>query len=97
MKSIALRLAFHREKRSKAMKSSLLDDIKGLGPRRKEMIYRAYPDVNILKNASVEELEQILPSPLAKCHLSETASVICIDISKFLSLFLENRHLVSLI
>lgn len=58
-------ISFHREKRSKAMKSSLLDDIKGLGPRRKEMIYRAYPDVNILKNASVEELEQILPSPLA--------------------------------
>lgn len=58
-------ISFHREKRSKAMKSSLLDDIKGLGPRRKEMIYRAYPDINILKNASVEELEQILPSPLA--------------------------------
>ncbi len=58
-------ISFHREKRSKAMKSSLLDDIKGLGPRRKEMIYRAYPDVNLLKNASVEELEQILPSPLA--------------------------------
>ncbi|HPY79631.1 MAG TPA: excinuclease ABC subunit UvrC [Bacilli bacterium] len=58
-------ISFHREKRSKAMKSSLLDNIKGLGPRRKEMIYRAYPDINLLKNASVEELEQILPSPLA--------------------------------
>ncbi len=58
-------ISFHHEKRSKAMKSSLLDDIKGLGPRRKEMIYRAYPDINLLKNASIEELEQILPSPLA--------------------------------
>jgi len=58
-------ISFHRKKRMKAMKSSLLDDIKGLGMRRKEMIYRAYPDISLLKNASIEELEQILPSPIA--------------------------------
>ena len=58
-------ISFHREKRMKAMKSSILDDIKGLGMRRKEMIYRAYPDISLLKNASIEELEQILPNPIA--------------------------------
>ena len=47
------------------MTSSLLDDVKGLGEKRKEMIYRAYVDINQLKQASLEELEQILPSEVA--------------------------------
>ena len=58
-------ISFHREKRGKAMTSSLLDDVKGLGEKRKEMIYRAYVDINQLKQASLEELEQILPSEVA--------------------------------
>lgn len=59
-------ISFHREKREKAMKSSLLDDVKGLGDARKEMIYRAYPDINLLKNASLEELSQLLPPSVAE-------------------------------
>ena len=48
------------------MTSSLLDDIKGLGEKRKEMIYKTYPDINLLKEASVEELAQILPQEIAE-------------------------------
>ena len=59
-------ISFHKEKRGKAMTSSLLDDIKGLGEKRKEMIYKTYPDINILKEASVEELAQILPREIAE-------------------------------
>lgn len=58
-------ISFHKEKRGKAMTASLLDDIKGLGDKRKEMIYRAYTDITQLKNASLAELEQILPPEVA--------------------------------
>ena len=58
-------ISFHKEKRSKAMKSSLLDGVEGLGEKGKEKVYRAYQDINMLKNASLEELEQILPKKVA--------------------------------
>lgn len=58
-------ISFHKEKRSKAMKSSLLDDVPGLGDKGKEKIYRAYQDINLLKEAKLEELEQILPKKVA--------------------------------
>ena len=59
-------ISFHKEKRNKAMRVSLFDDVPGLGERRKEMLYRAYPDLDKLKNASVEELSQILPNDVAQ-------------------------------
>ena len=58
-------ISFHKDKRSKAMKSSLLDDVPGLGDKRKEMIIRAYPDITTLKKASIEEFSQILPLDVA--------------------------------
>ena len=58
-------ISFHKEKRGKAMTASFLDGIKGLGSKRKEMIYRAYVDISQLRNASLEELEQILPGDVA--------------------------------
>ena len=58
-------ITFHKEKRNKAMKSSLLDNVEGLGDKGKEKIYRAYQDINLLKEASLEELEQILPKKVA--------------------------------
>ncbi|MCQ2815531.1 MAG: excinuclease ABC subunit UvrC [Bacilli bacterium] len=58
-------ISFHIDKRSKAMKATFLDDIKGLGNKRKELIYMNYKDINELKNASIEELSQILPNDVA--------------------------------
>ena len=57
---------FHKEKRNKGMKVSILDDIPGLGEKRKEMLLRAYQDLNALKNASIEEFSQILPPDVAR-------------------------------
>ena len=59
-------IAFHKEKRNKGMKVSILDDIPGLGEKRKEMLLRAYQDLNALKNASIEEFAQILPREVAE-------------------------------
>lgn len=58
-------ISFHKEKRGKAMTASILDDIAGLGAKRKEMIAKAYPDIVLLKEASIEELSQILPRDVA--------------------------------
>ena len=58
-------ITFHQSLRNKSMKTSLLDGIKGLGDKRKELINRAYPDINLLKEATVEELSQLLPKEIA--------------------------------
>ena len=59
-------ITFHQSLRSKNMKSSLLDDIKGLGVKRRELLNKAYPDINLLKEATVEELSQLLPKEVAE-------------------------------
>lgn len=58
-------ISFHRNTRNKAMTKSILDDIPGLGYKRKEIIERTYPDINKLKEASIEELSQIVPKAVA--------------------------------
>ncbi len=59
-------ISFHKEKRNKGMRVSILDDISGLGDKRKEKIYRAYPDLESLKRASIEEFAQFLPHEVAE-------------------------------
>ena len=58
-------ITFHISKRDKAMTTSILDGIKGLGIKRKENILRAYPDINLLKEASTEELSQFVSEDIA--------------------------------
>jgi len=58
-------ITFHQSLRNKKMKSSLLDEVKGLGSKRKEVLNKAYPDINLLKQASIEELNQLLPLDVA--------------------------------
>lgn len=58
-------ISFHKDTRNKKMTKSILDDVKGLGMKRKEMIKKAYPDINLLKEASLEELSQFLPKEIA--------------------------------
>ena len=42
-------ITFHQSLRNKSMKTSILDGVKGLGAKRRELINRAYPDINLLK------------------------------------------------
>ena len=58
-------ISFHKEKRNKAMTVSIFDEINGLGQKRRELITKFYPDINSLKEATVEELSQILPKDVA--------------------------------
>ncbi len=59
-------ISFHKEKRNKAMTVSYFDDIKGLGSKRRELLNHFYPDIVSLKNATIEELSQMLPEQVAK-------------------------------
>ena len=58
-------ISFHKAERLKNMHSSLFDDVKGIGEKRKEVLRKNYPTIDALKNASVEELRQILPEEVA--------------------------------
>ena len=58
-------ISFHKEKRNKAMTVSIFDEVKGLGSKRRELLQHFYPDINSLKEASLEDLCQILPKDVA--------------------------------
>ena len=58
-------ITFHHQKRSKNFTKSILDDIEGLGPKRKQIILDHYTEIDSLKNATVEELSQYLPKDVA--------------------------------
>ena len=58
-------ISFHKAERSKKMKLSVFDGVKGLGEKRKEILKKNYPTIDSLKNASLSELEQLLPHEIA--------------------------------
>ncbi len=58
-------ISFHHQKRNKAFKQSILDNIPGLGEKRKEIIRAHYKSIDELKNASVNELSQFVPKEVA--------------------------------
>ena len=51
-------IEYHRSLRSKAQVSSVLDDIEGVGPARRKALMRHFLDINVIRNADVEELMQ---------------------------------------
>ena len=55
----------HINKRSSSMFKSIYDDIAGLGSIRIEQLNKTYPTIVDLKNASLEEFEQIIPKKQA--------------------------------
>lgn len=52
-------ITFHRELRDKAMTVSILDEIPGVGPKRKKDIMRHFASFKRLKAASVEDISQV--------------------------------------
>ena len=53
-------ITFHREKRSKHALHSELDDIKGIGPKAKEALLSKFKSVKKIKEASLEQLTEVL-------------------------------------
>ena len=52
-------IAHHRQRRSKAMTASALDDVPGLGPARKKALLRAFGSVKKLRLAHAEEIASV--------------------------------------
>ncbi|MGX7013061.1 excinuclease ABC subunit UvrC [Vagococcus silagei] len=60
-------ITFHRATRSKTSFASQLDDIPGLGPKRKQRLLKEFRSLKAIKEASLEELVASgLPKPVAE-------------------------------
>jgi excinuclease ABC subunit C len=51
-------IKFHRDKRSKEMTTSELDQIKGIGPKTSEVLLSHFKSVEEIKKAAIEDLEK---------------------------------------
>lgn len=58
-------ITYHRKLRSKRLRASELDQIPGVGPKRKELLLKRFSSVKAIRNATQEELEQVLPKDAA--------------------------------
>ena len=65
----------HIKKRNKSVFNSVFDDIEGIGEKRKEQLIKAFPSISELKNAKLEELEQILPKNSAELLFNKIRSL----------------------
>lgn len=60
-------ITFHRQLRSKNSFASRLDEIEGLGPKRKKMLLKEFKSLKNITAASIEELQEIgLPKNVAQ-------------------------------
>ena len=58
-------ISFHKNVRSKSLFQSILDDVEGIGPKRKKLLLRKFGSVKRLKEASLQQLEELLPKDVA--------------------------------
>ena len=58
-------ITYHRGLRSKRLRYSELDEIPGIGPKRKEDLLKTFKSIAGIKRASLYELERILPKDAA--------------------------------
>ena len=59
-------IAFHRSLRSKRLRYSELDNIPGIGPKRKQELLRKFGSLTAISNAGLVELERLLPKDAAR-------------------------------
>lgn len=59
-------ITFHRDKRSKSQIASALDNVKGIGEKRKTALLKAFKSVARIKKTSLEELAEVVGESAAK-------------------------------
>ena len=57
-------ITFHRELRSKGMVASVLDEVPGLGSKRKKALYKQFGSVRKMRQATLEQLADVPGIPL---------------------------------
>ena len=58
-------IKFHRELRSKRLRYSQLDEIPGIGGKRKELLLKKFRSITAIRQAELSQLEQYLPKNVA--------------------------------
>jgi len=58
-------ITYHRKLRSKAQTKSILDEIEGIGPKRKKLLLKSFGNFTNLKKASEEEIAKVVPGEAA--------------------------------
>ena len=58
-------ITYHRQLRSKRLRYSELDNIVGIGPKRKQELLRQFKSLSAIGQATIAELERILPKDAA--------------------------------
>ncbi|MBR3198465.1 MAG: excinuclease ABC subunit UvrC [Bacilli bacterium] len=56
---------YHKQIRSKGLYASILDNIDGIGPKRKNELLKKYKTVNNIRKQSIENLSNIIPKEVA--------------------------------
>jgi len=59
-------ITYHRHLRSKRLRYSELDQIPGIGPKRKQDLLKQFKSITAIANADLFELERLLPSDAAR-------------------------------
>ena len=59
-------ITYHRNLRSKRLRYSELDGIPGIGPKRKQELLKTFKSLTAIGNASLTELERLLPKDAAR-------------------------------
>uniref|UniRef100_UPI003FEF8163 helix-hairpin-helix domain-containing protein n=1 Tax=Candidatus Ventrenecus sp. TaxID=3085654 RepID=UPI003FEF8163 len=57
---------YHRTIRSKGSIASVLDNIEGIGEKRKKELIKAFGSVKAMEEASLEDLQKYVPEKVAK-------------------------------
>lgn len=52
-------IEYHKKLRNKEMKKSVLDDISGIGEKKKIILLKTFGSVEQIKNASIEEISKV--------------------------------------
>lgn len=58
-------ITYNRDLRSKRLRHSQLDEISGVGPKRKEQLLRHFRSIGAIGRAALAELESVLPKDVA--------------------------------
>ena len=58
-------ISYHKNLRSKGALTSILDNIKGIGIKRKKQLLKKYKTLSNISLASIDELSEIMPKDVA--------------------------------
>ena len=73
-------ITYHRTLRSKGSLSSVLDNVEGIGEKRRKELLKTYGSIKKINEATIEELSKIIPNDVA------------IELKKYLTEFLNSKQ-----